>query len=92
MERAIITEDSMPRPRPPHLHRQVTRHGRTVWYVRIDHGPRIRIRSAFGTPEFWAEYHAACAGRPLPRIGDQQNFKPATLGWLIERLSRERQR
>ncbi|MGB6795116.1 MAG: integrase, partial [Xanthobacteraceae bacterium] len=34
----------MPRPRPPHLHREVTRHGRVVWFVRIDKGPRIRIR------------------------------------------------
>jgi hypothetical protein len=42
----------MPRPRPPHLHRQVTRHGKTVWYVRIDKGPRVRIRAEFGTPEF----------------------------------------
>ena len=51
--------DAMPRPRPPHLHRQVTRHGKTVWYVRIGKGPRIRIRSAFGTSEFDAEYRAA---------------------------------
>jgi hypothetical protein len=46
----------MPRPRPPHLHRQVSRHGKTVWYVRTGKGPRTRIRSAFGTPEFDAEY------------------------------------
>jgi hypothetical protein len=26
---------SMPRPRPPHLHRETTRHGKTVWYVRV---------------------------------------------------------
>jgi excisionase family DNA binding protein len=51
--------EAMPRPRPPHLHRQVTQHSKTVWYVRIGKGPRIRIRSAFGTPEFDAEYRAA---------------------------------
>jgi hypothetical protein len=26
--------DSMPRSRPPYLSLEVTRHGRTVWYVR----------------------------------------------------------
>ena len=26
--------DAMPRPRPPYLSREVTRHGRVVWYVR----------------------------------------------------------
>ena len=48
----------MPRPRPPHLQRQVTQHGKTVWYVRIGKGPRTRIRAEFGTPEFGAEYKA----------------------------------
>jgi hypothetical protein len=56
--------DAMPRPRPTHLHRQVTRHGKTVWYVRVRKGPRVRIRSTFGTPEFYSEYHAALAGLP----------------------------
>ena len=44
--------DGMPRPRPPHLHREVTRHGTGVWYVRVGKGPRIRIRAQYGTPEF----------------------------------------
>ena len=54
----------MPRPRPPHLHRQVTRHGKTAWYVRTGKGPRTRIRSEFGSPEFDVEYQAALAKRP----------------------------
>ena len=29
----------MPRPRPPHLQREITRHGKTVWYVRVGRGP-----------------------------------------------------
>ena len=29
---------TMPRPRPPHLHREITRHGKAVWYVRIGKG------------------------------------------------------
>lgn len=34
--------DDMARPRPPHLHREKTRHGKHVWYVRIGKGPRTR--------------------------------------------------
>jgi hypothetical protein len=32
-----------------------------VWYVRRD-GKRIGLRADFGTPEFDAEYQAACNG------------------------------
>jgi integrase len=77
-----VMED-MPRPRPPHLHRQVTRHGQTVWYVRVGKGQRVRIRAAFGTPEFELEYRAAIDGLPA-----QQPVKDAltgTLAWLVER-------
>lgn len=72
----------MPRPRPPHLHREMTRHGSVTWYVRIGKGRRTRIRAAFGTPEFLEEYQAAVAGiarearRPVNRAG--------SLAWLIE--------
>ena len=58
----------MPRPRPPRLHRQRTRHGKTVWYVRAGHGPRIRLRPDFGSPEFEAEYHAAISGHAIERL------------------------
>jgi integrase len=74
--------ENMPRPRPPHLVRQVTRHGEVVWYVRIGHGPRIRVRAAFGTPEFDAEYQAALSNQP-PRPNSPT--KEGTLAWLIER-------
>ena len=73
----------MPRPRPPHLHRQVTRHGKTVWYVRIGKGRRIRIKAEFGTPEFDAEYHAAITVRPRAVI--KGSASAGTLAWLIER-------
>ena len=76
--------DDMPRPRPPHLHRQVTQHGKTVWYVRIGKGPRVRIRAAFGTPEFDTEYQAAIAGLPArPTTSDDR--ATGTLAWLVER-------
>lgn len=72
----------MPRPRPPHLHRETTRHGRTVWYVRIGQGPRRRIKADFGTAEFDAEYQAALSGSP-----GRSKSAPANglLSWLIER-------
>jgi hypothetical protein len=74
--------ESVPRPRPPHLHRQITRHGKAVWYVRIDKGKRIRIRSEFGTPEFDSEYQVAIAGTPRRKT----NAPPlGTLTWLIDR-------
>lgn len=72
----------MPRPRPPHLQRESTRHGRTVWYVRVDKGPRVRLRADYGSPEFDGEYQAAVTGTPRPSKG-----APAagTLSWLIAR-------
>jgi integrase len=74
--------EAMPRPRPPHLHRQVTQHGKTVWYVRLAKGARVRIRSDFGTPDFDVEYQAALAGMPARRSA---NNAAGTLAWLIER-------
>ena len=77
--------EAMPRPRPPHLSREITRHGRAVWYVRIGKPRiRIRIRAEFGTPEFDAEYQAAISGskhlQKKPTAGS-----PGTLAWLIAR-------
>lgn len=73
----------MPRAPLPHLRSQRSRHGRPVWYVRIGHGRRIRLRAVPGTAEFAAEYVAAIealAGPPAPRRGAS-----GTLGWLIDR-------
>jgi integrase len=72
----------MPRPRPPHLHRETTRHGKLVWYVRIGKGSRIRIKADFGTPEFEAEYRAAISGTPAP---NRRKAASGSLAWLIER-------
>jgi site-specific recombinase XerD len=73
----------MPRPRPQYLHREVTRHGTVAWYVRVDHGPRIRIRASFGTPDFQAEYDAARSGQRITSTGVK--FNTQTFGWLIAR-------
>src|SRR5215467_12256833 len=74
--------EPMPRPRPPHLHREVNRHGVTTWYVRRGHGPRIRIKAALGTPEFDAEYRLALDGSP---VANRKKASVGSLGWLWER-------
>jgi integrase len=73
--------DAMPRPRPPHLHREITRHGKAAWYVRIGKGPRIRIRAEFGSPDFELEYQAALSGVAKPR----KDPTSGSLAWLIDR-------
>ncbi len=76
----------MPKPRPLHLHREKTRHGNFAWYVRVNRGPRIRIKAEYGTPEFQEAYLAALAGeRPKP-------ISPASKGtlewlWVLYRQS-----
>src|SRR4051812_12077942 len=74
---------AMPRPRPPHLHRERTRHGCLVWYVRREHGPRIRLRADFGSPAFWAEYRSAIEG--VPATSRSAKAKPQTLAWALDR-------
>jgi integrase len=76
----VIT--NMPRPRPPHLHRQTTRHGKVVWYVRFGKGSRIRLRGEYGTPEFMAAYQAAVSGGPVTH---PRKAPTGSLAWLIAR-------
>ena len=69
----------MPRPHKPHLQREKTRLGKSIWYFRIGHGPRIRIKAEYGTPEFEAAYRAALAGEPVTTKG----VRVGSLAWLI---------
>ena len=71
----------MPRPRPPHLHRETNRHGKTVWYVREGKGPRIRIKGTYGTPEFDEAYQAALSGQAPRPAGKAAH---GTLAWLFD--------
>jgi integrase len=76
--------DDMPAPRPPYLHREVTRHGKVVWYARAggsSRGPRVKLRAAFGTAEFWSEYQAALASTPRK----PERPHEGALSWLVER-------
>jgi hypothetical protein len=72
----------MPRRRPPHLQLETTRHGRKVWYVRVGHGRRVRIKAEYGTPEFDAEYRAALSGAAPAR---KATPSCTSLAWLIAR-------
>ena len=61
--RPLRGRNAPPSPAPPAP--SSTRHGRTVWYVRVGHGPRMRLRAEFGSPEFEAEYQAAISGQAV---------------------------
>ena len=77
----MITD--MPRPRPPYLSRERTRHGKSVWYVRRE-GKRIRLRAEYGSPQFQAEYQTALAAT-VRETGVVSSANAGTLAWLIER-------
>lgn len=69
----------MPKPRPPHLHREINRHGNPTWYVRVGKGPRTRIKHEYGTPAFNEAYQAAITGEePKPAKGATRG----SLEWL----------
>jgi integrase len=73
--------DDMPRPRPPYLHRQVTRHGKVIWVVRKGaRGKKIRIRGEYGSPEFEAAYQLAVSGNSAPEAPEIKASK-GTLEW-----------
>lgn len=73
--------NDMPRPRPMYVQKEVTRHGRTVWYVRIKNGKRVRIRAAFGTDEFKAECDAVLHGK----VAKPNEPAGNALAWLVAR-------
>jgi integrase len=70
----------MPRPRPPYLHLERTRHGTVVFYFRRGKGARIRIRGAYGSPEFMQAYEAARTATSPKRA---PRAAAGTLAWLI---------
>lgn len=81
--------EAMPRPRPPFLHKDTSRHGKVRWYYRPHVGDgqrakRIRLPDEYGTPEFWAAYKAAAIGEE-PETERTKAPRVGTLSWLIER-------
>ena len=72
----------MPKPRLPYLHKERTRHKRTVYYFRRPGGARIRVHGEYMSQEFVESYQqAAKGGTPEQRI--PQKVGKTTLEWLI---------
>jgi integrase len=67
----------MPPKLPPFLHREITRHGKSVWYFRRGKGRRIRISGEYGSAQFLAAYDVALGGRPK----GQKSPPTGTFGW-----------
>ena len=92
--------EAMPRPRPPHLHRETNRHGKTVWYVRIGKGRRVRINATYGSPEFDDAYQAALSDqKPRPAdkaargtLGVAVDALPGSTAWLDLSMATRKQR
>jgi len=64
------------------LHKETTRHGKAVWYVRVGQGLRTRIEGSYGSAEFNEAYDAAIAGKPKPTAG---KAAAGSLRWLVKR-------
>ncbi|AQX19883.1 tyrosine-type recombinase/integrase [Bartonella sp. WD16.2] len=75
----------MPKPRPPHLVKEITRHGKTIWYVRIGHGQRYRVYGTYGTQEFVDNYTLALkeAQNGLPRQIKRTRLMEGSFDWLM---------
>ncbi|MBO6542346.1 MAG: tyrosine-type recombinase/integrase [Alphaproteobacteria bacterium] len=76
----------MPQAMPPRVQREITRHGKVVYYVRPQHqGRRIRMHQEPFSKEWWAEYNAIMTGQPVPQTAEQVKKAPVkgNLSWLI---------
>lgn len=73
----------MPRPRPPFVQKETTRHGKTVWYFRKGDGRRTRLKGDFGSPEWWDSYNVALTGAPAADAAP--TVAKGTLQWLVDR-------
>lgn len=78
--------DAMPRPRLPHVQREVSRHGRVMWFFRRKRGgPRRRLPDDYGSDEFMEAYNAALADKAAP---ERTKATSGTLSWLVEQYKR----
>src|ERR1700689_1838073 len=71
----------MPRPRPKHLHRTISRHGNVVWYVHVPDQKRIRIKAEYGSEAFMAAVDAALRGEIVQNATGK--ISKDTMAWLI---------
>lgn len=75
----------MSKRRPPYLVRERTRHGKIIWYVRIGHGPRVRIAGTYGTQEFVDNYTLALkqAQNGTSKKTKQNRLVEGSFDWLL---------
>lgn len=73
-------DSGMPRPRPPHVHPERTRHGKIIWRFRKGHGPRIRLPGPPGCEGFDEAYQAALAGH----VERKPQKLRGSLEWMID--------
>ena len=74
----------MPPKLPRFLHREFSRHGKSVWYFRRGKGRRIRMPGEYGSAQFLAAYDAALGGRAK----GQRSLPTGTFGWGLSRTAR----
>jgi integrase len=84
----------MPKPALPFLHRHRTRHGKSVYYVKLtkrEKGRGVRILApSFRSEQFMQEYHAAVRGAPITPAPATSKDGKGTLGWLIKQYRNSR--
>ncbi|MDE0922528.1 tyrosine-type recombinase/integrase [Aurantimonas coralicida] len=73
----------MPRPRPPFVQREVSRHGKIVWYFRRGDGPRVRLPGDFQSAEWTKAYERALTGSQ--EAEQRERTASGTLQWLVDR-------
>ena len=78
--------DDMPRRRLPHIQREVSRHGKVLWYFRRKRGgERVRLPDDYGSADFLAAYDAALKGQaPKAKVVAERD----TLAWVVEQYKR----
>jgi hypothetical protein len=69
----------MPPKLPPFLHREISRHGKVVWYVRKGKGRRVRLPGEYGSAQFLAAYDAALEGPKAAR----KSPPAGTFAWAL---------
>lgn len=77
----------MAKKNPPHLSRDVDRHGNVRWYVRMPGKPKIRIREVYDSPAFWSAYRDILAGVIPPSSkaeGEMVAALPGSLRFLCQ--------
>jgi integrase len=82
--RQSFDDKGMPRKLPLHVHKQLTRHKKWVFYYREGKGKRIRLPSP-DSPDFKAACRAAASGTPI----EATTARSGTLQWLWDKYTME---